>query len=262
MKCPNCGANIRVRDEYCAWCGNQNTQSGRHVQILRRYREETDATKAELERATLGRVPLFIRLLVIALLLGGFVTLIIIAGTSYEREEARREAGARIHAAEYTATLDRLLAERDHTAFARFIEEHGISVYGHYGESGYPYRRYKIYYDLNGDYLQIVSSVMSLYPYKEGSYDTMDQIVTRIGDNTNYFYKQYDRIIDGTINEDDFPDADALAAIADMEAQIRTIFVTYLGAEETELTDLPGMTDAQRKFLVERSVAGRFGENK
>ena len=47
-----------------------------------------------------------------------------------------------------------------------------------------------------------------------------------------------------------------------MEAQIRTIFVTYLGAEETELTDLPGMTDAQRKFLVERSVAGRFGENK
>ena len=31
MKCAHCGANLKLTDEYCPYCGRKNTQSSQHV---------------------------------------------------------------------------------------------------------------------------------------------------------------------------------------------------------------------------------------
>ncbi|MCR5675057.1 MAG: zinc ribbon domain-containing protein [Lachnospiraceae bacterium] len=256
MKCPNCGANIGIRDEFCAWCGKPNDRASRHVQILKKYREKTDETKADIETQTLKRVPLFIRLLVIALLLAGFVILIIVVEHSWDWENQREQEQALRRAPEYTVVLDQYIRDRDHLAFRRFMNRHSISVYGHYGDDSYPYRKYRGYERVNDGFFLIVADVLYLYPYRSDSYQDEDNYVTRIADNVNSFYSAYER---GLSDEDDPLSPEARAAAEDLEAQTRALLVAYLGVSEQDAAGIRTLTEAQRKLLIESAWSARKG---
>ena len=256
MKCPACGANIGVRDEFCAWCGKPNERAGRHLQILKRYRTATDVTRSELERQTLHRVPVFIRLLVIALLLGGFAVVIILSSTAWDREEGRIRRNADLHAAEYAATLDNCMAEGDAVEFCRFCNAHRIEVYRS-GHKDSPYRKYRRYSELADNYVRIMSAAMQLYPYRTDSYRSEADIIQSIAENTNSFYGTLER----AEKDDDPPlSEEMLRAAADLEDQLRALLITYLGVDPSDADRLRELTDAQRRLLLETAWDARKGD--
>ena len=248
MKCPNCGANIRIRDGFCAWCGKPNERAARHVQILDRYRSETDATRSDLERQTLRRVPVFIRLLVIALLLAGFVIVLIVSANAWEWEEDRITREADLHAAEYSAILDSYLADGDAISFCRFCNAHGISVYRSSSRGDSPYQKYRRYSELADYYVRIMGETMELYPYREDAYRSESEIVQLIAENTNYFYGTLDRARE----DEDRPLTGEIARAADdLDQQLRALLITYLGIDPADAEKLSELTDAQRRLLLE-----------
>ena len=40
MKCAHCGANLKLTDEYCPYCGRKNTQSSQHVKEKKYYEKD------------------------------------------------------------------------------------------------------------------------------------------------------------------------------------------------------------------------------
>ncbi|MBR4530617.1 MAG: zinc ribbon domain-containing protein [Lachnospiraceae bacterium] len=250
MKCPNCGANISIRDEYCAWCGKVNEHSLRHIQILKRYQAATEATKNDLEKQTDVRVPIFMRLLVIALLIIGVVVCFVLMDTSWDRKYNRREAEAIKNAPVHTAELDRLLAAHDHTGFSRYMGSHYISVYGHVGNDRYPYKKYKQYVNVNDYYIYTISHIMDLYPYRSDSYDSEESTLEEAAQYINYFYDAYAR---AQKDEDLAQNSVVAEAIEDMELQMQAMTVRYLGVDRADAAGLKELTEAQRRYLIEES---------
>lgn len=250
MKCPSCGANIGVRDEFCAWCGKPNERAGRHLQILNRYRSATNATRSDLERQTLRRVPIFVRLLVIVLLLAGFAAVFIVSANSWQWEEDRRDREAGLHASEYAAVLEGYMEKGDPVGFCRFCNAHGISLYSSRNREGSPYAKFRRYGDMAEDYVRIMSATMQLYPFRKDSYRTESELVQRVAENTNYFYDTLNKALQ---DEDSPLTPEAAAAVDDLDRQLRALLITYLGVDPEDAGRLPSLTDAQRRLLLENS---------
>ena len=45
MKCAHCGANLKLTDEYCPYCGRKNTQSSQHVKEKKYYEKDSTDTR-------------------------------------------------------------------------------------------------------------------------------------------------------------------------------------------------------------------------
>ena len=254
MKCPSCGANIGVRDEFCAWCGKPNERAGRHIQILKRYRSATDATRSDLERQTLHRIPVFIRLLVIVLLLAGFGIVFFVSSHLWDWEEDRLGKDANLHAAEYSVILDNYLADGDPVGFCRFRNARRISVYSTSLSKSSPYQRYRRYSELADDYVRIMNEAMELYPYRPETYRSETELVQAIAENTNSFYGTLAR----ARKDDDPPlSAEAELALDDLDRQLRALLITYLGVDPADTEKLPALTDAQRRLLLENAWNAR-----
>ena len=50
MKCAHCGANLKLTDEYCPYCGRKNTQSSQHVKEKKYYDKVRAAFESEASK--------------------------------------------------------------------------------------------------------------------------------------------------------------------------------------------------------------------
>ena len=49
MKCAHCGANLKLTDEYCPYCGRKNTQSSQHVKEKKYYEKDSTDTREKVQ---------------------------------------------------------------------------------------------------------------------------------------------------------------------------------------------------------------------
>ena len=114
MKCPGCGANLGLEDQFCPYCGTANPHARQHQAEMQNFRHEFEKTRDRVEeranRFAGFAVPLTILGIAVALLIASLVFTM----NAYQIGKSIRTKQLAAQGAELRARIENALDERDY----------------------------------------------------------------------------------------------------------------------------------------------------
>lgn len=153
MKCRTCGADIRLTDKVCPYCGRILNETAGYRADEEKYIKENEKTKKKIREILAENIPMVISAVVMVVLLIAVGIAFYVEDNAYHfREDARRKESVK-KVDEYRAEILKYLDAGDHTGFAAFMEYHNIA------EWEAPYDDLNLLWDLTEEYESLVSAV-------------------------------------------------------------------------------------------------------
>ena len=241
MKCPNCGGEIGLEALTCPYCGTPNEEARKHARDMQHYQQQFDRTQKEVTEKAGKMSGRAVRLIAIAVLAAAILGAMVVSFQAYnisyytERNQALRN-GAR-----YKKQLDAYIEDGDYRSFSAFAYKKNISFYEGFYE-GY-YRLYRAC----GAYDRILDAVGKAVSGQ--SYSSPVRYAEYIADDLATFYETMDPE-EYMYYEDSDPELTD-QAIAEMESDLRAVFMTYLDLSGEDVDSLKELSDARRQLLFE-----------
>lgn len=247
MKCPYCGYNLGLEDEYCPFCGKRNLLAKKHQEDMKRYQKEFSKTKKEVyeksSRFANLTVPLIILFVLLILNIGG----ILFAASGWEIGTSMVKKQIVANKEIHQKNLDQFAAEGDF-----------------YGLSGY-YNANSLYYsDEFNSYMAVVYAGESYYAIysllmdtlAEDSYafneENLSSTVYSIANNLDELFNIEQNY---SYNREKYLQEDKLELIKAIQEQTKVILVTYGGLTQKEVDELPDLSMARQQEILERRLA-------
>ena len=138
MKCAQCGANLKLTDEYCPYCGRKNTQSSQHVKEKKYYEKDSTDTREKVH--TVYRSSSELRVRGIAILILAVLVIVLLFVTFYvdERTYYRKQEWAVSHEDEVSAQIRQYLDEDRYEAFYGYCDAYHLT-----GWTAGPFLKYR-----------------------------------------------------------------------------------------------------------------------
>lgn len=138
MKCAHCGANLKLTDEYCPYCGRKNTQSSQHVKEKKYYEKDSTDTREKVH--TVYRSSSELRVRGIAILILAVLVIVLLFVTFYvdDRIYYRKQEWAVSHEDEASAQIRQYLDEDRYEAFYGYCDAYNLT-----GWTAGPFLKYR-----------------------------------------------------------------------------------------------------------------------
>ena len=127
MKCAHCGANLKLTDEYCPYCGRKNTQSSQHVKEKKYYEKDSTDTREKVH--TIYRSSSELRVRGIAIFILAVLVIVLLFVTFYvdDRIYYRKQEWAVSHEDEVSAQIRQYLDEDRYEAFYGYCDAYHLT---------------------------------------------------------------------------------------------------------------------------------------
>ncbi len=221
MKCSSCGAEIRLTDSKCPYCGRALTEVAGHRKDKKKYQKDSEETQKKAAGILAQNHPIVVSVFCMILLMICFFAAFYVKENAYHfRDDAIRKKSAEKYD-EYSVILQDYLDAEDYTGFMAFVKVHNIATWEE------PYADLKILTDVATDYADLVSWVEAakLYGPNASIYNPQYDV-----NNTHSviedFYGTYEKALEKNEN-DPYKDY-----IYDMKDKTDALLEVYLGLDE------------------------------
>ena len=199
MKCINCGADVRLTDKVCPYCGRVIKENAGYRADMEYYKRDSAKTKKKVREILSENIPIVISAIILVVLLIADGVLL------YVQENAFQD----------------YLDAGDYAGFSAFEEYHNIA------EWEPPYDDLNLLCDMAKEYSSLVSAVEEVTMFgPDAKWYRPESDIRSCRSAIWYFNFQFEHNL-SKIDEDPYKDY-----IYDMKAKADTIMEVYLGLDE------------------------------
>lgn len=248
MKCPNCGGNLSLEDNYCPYCGKPNALARRHVSDMEQFKQDYEKTKEEVRESHLSAgffKGLIARVILLSVLVVGIIISLTMLRDVYSIRYKMEIKDSTRHAAEYMDQLEDYLGDEDYITAYQFMKIHEMDFIHVYQK--YSAVRYVLF-----EYDDVCDTIMQIvFPRKYGTYDDLPK---QLSDSLREFYKSGKRR--GTYLGEDMVAYQQFTRqhYEKMKDRINELLVTYLDLSKEQAESLEEKSDANRYLIIEEAV--------
>lgn len=245
MKCPNCGANLTIDDEFCSFCGEENPFAEKHREEMEHFTKDFNRTKSQVLEKTQNHSRFVVKIMLIAVMMVANLLVWMAAVNSYDVERffinRRIKANYQVHKAE----LDRLEEERDFIGFYIYQNENDLYYSNIFDE-------YRASYNVASNYWALYQYTMELVMEDdENSYYTPEKRVEMITQQIEYLYKYS---VPGEYADMTQYSEKHQAFMDDAVGQAEDLFQTYLNIPADKLAEFKELSTARKQIMIEEGL--------
>lgn len=249
MHCENCGGNLSLEELTCPHCGSINKHAQQHVHDMNRYQGEFADTQTNVYTVTQKYAGITVHAAIITILLILIVVFAVIASLDYEIERGIREGKAKRSYHKYTSIMEEYLAQEDYIAFSTFCDVNGIEPYDTDYEEYYQIIR--VSYNYRNIYEAIFEGRSNMQQ-KYADENTLENAIERIAECLSYFYDTVD--VENYAYYDGVDTPEKQAIVNNIVDKVGVLLQTYCGLTAEEAEQLPTLSDAKRRVLLEERM--------
>lgn len=250
MKCPHCGAPLKMEDKFCTYCGAPNTLALQHQADMEHYEQEFAETQEEVIKKSrkAGSLTGFLIVLIVLIVLN--VAAAIVGANTWNIKYERRKAEASRHIEEYKKEIEEMIADQNYIALSSYYYNNNLSGTELLDE----YDAIRSYAGKLSDiYMYLCTTNHWSYNYEEDRIDTTvsyiaEDIIKICEDPRSNYYT------DSAVTED------KLNVIRDIKHQMEALLVAYAGFTEEEALNLENMSKARIKEALKENLGAMAKE--
>ena len=244
MKCRNCGAEVRLLDKVCPYCGSDNIESAGHRAKFKTYKKKSKETVEKADRKYLTNKPLITGSMILVFLIIGVIAMTILADkTEYiDLDIAHSETLKK--ADSFKEILNGYLEAGDYISFCNFIGVH------HIYETDPEYEEYKILLDLSQKYSTAMNCIEQVVMYGEGYTFDKELEIKSCSREISFFYTMYGHA------EDDLEGYQYREYAEDMKNKMNTAMKIYFGLDEKGLEDYLASSENKQTLFIQEVILG------
>lgn len=247
MKCPYCGSNLGLEDEYCPYCGKRNLLAEKHQKEMKRYQQEFSKTKRAVyeksSRFASLTVPLIILFVLFILNIGG----IIFAASGWNIGTSVMKKQISADKETHQKNLEQYAAEGDFYGLSGYYNANSLYFSDEFDEYMAVVYAGEAYYAV---YNLLMNPLMGdAYAFDEENLSSTVRTITNNLDEIFNIEQNY------SYNKEKYLAEDKMELIEAMQEQIKAILVTYGGLSRQEADELPNLSATRQQELLERRLA-------
>lgn len=243
MKCDFCGANLKIDDQVCPYCGQENPHAKQHRQDMKRFKHEFSNTKKDVYATTRRFSKVTVRVTIISVLVALNLLLLFGQSASWELGRAITRSRIQANAKTHEAVMSRLEEERQFMGLDAYYEEN--KLYHH--SDFYHYRQV---YRSCENYGYLYENLMELQNV-EDSYREPEDLLKEISNLLEYIYDYRDE--DRRWNEEEFSEKH-IATMMAVEDQVHQLLAVYCHVPPETLETFPELSAARRQIILEEGM--------
>ena len=246
MKCPNCGGQMGLEDEFCPYCDTPNAMAVKHQSDMAHFRQEYQRTQTDVMERTSFMQQHGSWLVILAVLLAGLIGGIILLANAWDIGYSIREGNAERSMAEDRQVLDAYLESGEYGKFIGYYEANDINL-----DYDNPYqgigRAARAYVDV----LHYVSALND-----ESNHLFKAEYVSRTCELlATDFNRIYTLERDYSGYEDKYIPPEKKVYLEDIRDRTKAIAKTYFGLTDEDIQGIPDMSEKKLAALIEEGIA-------
>lgn len=235
MKCPHCGAPLRMEDKFCSYCGAPNTLAMKHQADMEHYEREFTETQEEVlnKSRKAGSLTGFLVVLIIMIVVN--IVALAISANAWDIRYKQRNARVSKHADEYRAVVEQMIADQHYIGLREYYYNNRLS-----GAEVLPEYEAVLRYagKLDDMYMYLCDTDSYRYRLSESG---LQNTVTYLSED---IIELYEDPKDSYFQDVAITD-DKLVIIEDIRNQAEALLVTYAGLTKEEISELQNMSKAR-----------------
>ena len=252
MKCPKCGAPLRMEEKFCTYCGAPNTLAAKHQADMDHYEREFAETQQEVLTKTRKAGSLAAMLVVLVIMIVLNVVAGFISANAWQIKYDRRKQQSAKHAGEHIAVMERMIEEKDYISVRDYY-------YGNDMADGETFESYSAIVHYAGSLEDLYSTLCNFDAYSFWQSDSLNSsritylasdIISLYEDPRTSYYR------------DEAVTDDKIAVIEDIRHQAEGLLVAYAGFDKEEVGELKNMSKARIEEKVRENLEAVFEEKR
>lgn len=244
MKCRYCGAPLRIEDEVCPYCHQENPDAKEHREKMRKFTGEYEQTRAEVYEKTRFFTGWTVRVTIISVLVVLNLLVFVIHGMSWEIVRQWKQIKANVNRQNYEAVLNQLEEDGRYMEFSQVFSENQLRSVEQLEHFGAVQMAASEYYYLYGNIMRVVTADED---YKE----LPGMLAEQVSDGLGYLYRWMDE--EERWDESQYT-PEHLEAMENMVQEIHLLLKTYWNIREEDLENFPQMSTARRQIILEEGL--------
>lgn len=243
MKCTYCGYNLNIDDEFCSFCGKENTHAVQHRKDMKHYHDDYIHTKQVIFEKSEKKVGLIAKVTIIVSLMLAFVLILYATNNTFKIRDWADKTAINNNIKTHKQNLDRLEAERDFFGLNAYFETHDLYLSDDLQE-------YRAIVNLSSFYQYIFENTFSMLNIDENSYRSMEDYIESISSNISYFYDkiEYNEYLSEQYSKTH------MAAMQDLAFELKTFIQVYLNVPKEDIERFPELSAPKIQLIIERSM--------
>ena len=244
MKCENCGANLRIEDAFCPYCGAPNPDAIHHRQDMQEYQQKFQRTQRDVYRSAKKFSLINIRIIIVLVLVVLLLVTVMLNSSHYEISRWIRHTRTAAQSEEHRAKLTELEAEGKYQAFYEYYSSNDMYYFDEVKD-------FSIVYYVSSCYASAIDSLERLIARDQVSYINVEGEIQSLCDSVGYLYG---RTVRGTYDGEEEWSPQHTAAIEDMKAEINLMLITYCNLKEEDLEVFEAAKSSRKQIMIEEGM--------
>ena len=248
MKCPGCGANLGLEDQYCPYCGTENPHARQHQAEIQNFRHEFEKTRDRVEE----RANRFAGLAVPATILGIAVVLLIasliFSMNAYQIGTSIRTKHLAAHGTELRARIESALDERDYGFIETLYSSQDLYLLTSSYGNNQILKDYEMIFRAC-EYYEWAAATIADLPGRSGyrfSNERIRETCEYLADNLHELYTMENK----NWYDESCLTADKLEQLHMIQGQMSALLVTYAGFSEEETARIPDQSEGKLQDIL------------
>lgn len=247
MKCPHCGAQIGLEDNYCPFCGQANTFAKKHQEDMKYYQQEFQRTQSDVYQQTQKAVRLTIPIVFLLILLILNIAAFIFVSNSWKIGTAIEKSRIHSQLPKHEKHITQLIKNGDFCGLSYYFSFNSL----YYADELDTYTALVNASDSFRSIYELLLDSSSYYDYAFSD-EEISQTISSMVRNLNTIFNIEQEY---SFQKELYFTDETTAALVDLQNQTKSILVTYAGLTPEEAASLPDLSSKKQQELLERRLS-------